>query len=347
MAATEATVDSSPQITRLEKEYSDRSVIPSDPALAFIDGLIEDFGDEWVTKAMYHYRWTYDADIDKAGHLLPVSRDLQMNSDQLQKSYDFITSRQISRRALVGSTEENTPIIESSYERLLDILTQLFSSNDFLLGDRPGRGDFGIYGQLTQLAKWDPTPMAVAATRAPKVISWVDRVDDLSWLPVDGEEGWVAFDSVPDATARLLCEIGQTYAPFMLANAQALVSGADEVVCAVEGGTYRQAPFKYQGKCLQWLLDEYASLESEARDKVDALLNEAGTSKSHALSATIWLKDINRDFTAMNEVWNAWVDPENKPVRATVEAAMARDILLVEIQVTAALDKNPFEDLNY
>ena len=82
-------------------------------------------------------------------------------------------------------------------------------------------------------------------------------------------------------------------------------------------------------------------------DKVDALLKEAGTSKSHALSATIWLKDINRDFTAMNEVWNAWVDPENKPVRATVEAAMAREILLVEIQVTAALDKNPFEDLNY
>ena len=82
-------------------------------------------------------------------------------------------------------------------------------------------------------------------------------------------------------------------------------------------------------------------------DKVDALLKEAGTSKSHALSATIWLKDINRDFKGMNEVWNAWVDPDNKPVRATVEAAMARDILLVEIQVTAALDKNPFEDLNY
>ena len=82
-------------------------------------------------------------------------------------------------------------------------------------------------------------------------------------------------------------------------------------------------------------------------DKVDALLKEAGTSKSHALSATIWLKDINRDFKAMNEVWNAWVDPENKPVRATVEAAMAREILLVEIQVTAALDKNPFEDRNY
>ena len=93
--------------------------------------------------------------------------------------------------------------------------------------------------------------------------------------------------------------------------------------------------------------DDIRSQTQATLDKVDALLKEAGTSKSHALSATIWLKDINRDFTAMNEVWNAWVDPENKPVRATVEAAMARDVLLVEIQVTAALDKNPFEDLNY
>ena len=71
------------------------------PALAFIDGLIEDFGDEWVTKAMYHYRWTYDADTDKAGHLLPVSRDLQMNSDQLRRA-TISSLSQISRRALVG-----------------------------------------------------------------------------------------------------------------------------------------------------------------------------------------------------------------------------------------------------
>ena len=81
--------------------------------------------------------------------------------------------------------------------------------------------------------------------------------------------------------------------------------------------------------------------------KVDALLAEAKTSKSHALAATIWLKDIDRDFKAFNEVWNAWVDPDNKPVRATVQAAMARPVLLVEIQVTAALDRSPFEDLEF
>ena len=72
--------------------------------------------------------------------------------------------------------------------------------------------------------------------------------------------------------------------------------------------------------------------------KVDGLLEQAGTSKSNLLTSSIWLKDIGRDFKQMNTVWNGWVDPDNKPVRATVEAAMARPQLLIEIQVTAAIE---------
>ncbi|MEL7206900.1 MAG: glutathione S-transferase C-terminal domain-containing protein [Actinomycetota bacterium] len=277
----EVTVDSSPQIMRLEGDVGGRSVVPPDPALAFIDTLIEDYGDEWVTKAMYHYRWAYPDDIDKAGRLLPISRDLQLDSDQSQQMYDFITQRQIGRRELVGSTELNQPIIEGSYERLLDLLNELFATNDFLLGDRPGRGDFGLYGQLSQLTKWDPTPMAIAARRAPKVINWVDRMDDLSWLPVEGDDGWCALEGLPAATSSLLGEIGRTYAPFMVANGAALAAGADEVVCevgALDGGetdTYRQAPFGYQGKCLRWLREAYQALDDTDRDRVDAVL--AGT----------------------------------------------------------------------
>lgn len=272
----EATVDSSPQIMRLEGEFADRSTVPTDPALAFIDGLIEDFGDEWVTKAMYHYRWAYADDIDKAGKLLPISRNLQMGSDQAQESYDYITNRQITRRELVGSTELNQPIIEGSYERLLDIMQEQFATHDFMLGDRPGRGDFGLYGQFTQLVKWDPTSMAVAAKRAIKTINWTDRMDDLSWLPVDGDNGWVSVEDLPTATRKLLTEIGATYAPFMVANAQALMSGADETVCEINGQTYRQGPFAYQGKCLKWLRDDYAALSDTDRSRVDAALEGTG-----------------------------------------------------------------------
>ena len=70
--------------------------------------------------------------------------------------------------------------------------------------------------------------------------------------------------------------------------------------------------------------------------KIDNLLAQAGTSKSNLLTASIWLKDIERDFGTMNDIWTAWLDPANKPVRATTQAPMATPKILVEIQVTAA-----------
>lgn len=71
-------------------------------------------------------------------------------------------------------------------------------------------------------------------------------------------------------------------------------------------------------------------------DEIDALLAEAGTSREHAVSATIWLADIS-EFDAMNGVWESWVIPGQAPARATVEARLARSDLLVEIALVAAI----------
>ncbi|MBH0034420.1 RidA family protein [Pseudoalteromonas sp. NZS71_1] len=71
-------------------------------------------------------------------------------------------------------------------------------------------------------------------------------------------------------------------------------------------------------------------------DKVEALLDEAGSSKEHMLSATIYVKSMEY-FADMNAVWDAWVTEGYAPARACVEAEMARDALLVEISVVAAL----------
>jgi enamine deaminase RidA (YjgF/YER057c/UK114 family) len=70
--------------------------------------------------------------------------------------------------------------------------------------------------------------------------------------------------------------------------------------------------------------------------KVDDRLAAAGTDKSRVLQAQIWLKDIDADFSGMNEAWVAWVDPDNKPARATTQAPMARSSILVEVMVVAA-----------
>ncbi|MBB1434464.1 MULTISPECIES: RidA family protein [unclassified Pseudoalteromonas] len=71
-------------------------------------------------------------------------------------------------------------------------------------------------------------------------------------------------------------------------------------------------------------------------DKVELLLNEAGSSKEHMLSATIYVKSMDY-FADMNAVWDAWVPADHAPARACVEAKMARDALLVEISVVAAI----------
>ena len=68
---------------------------------------------------------------------------------------------------------------------------------------------------------------------------------------------------------------------------------------------------------------------------IDALLARAGTDKSRILMAQIFLSDLD-DFSAMNEVWDAWVASGNAPPRATVQAKLAKAEWKIEIVVSAA-----------
>jgi enamine deaminase RidA (YjgF/YER057c/UK114 family) len=69
--------------------------------------------------------------------------------------------------------------------------------------------------------------------------------------------------------------------------------------------------------------------------EIDRLLAICGTNKSKIVSATIWVTDI-RNREALNEAWKAWVDGNNLPARACVEAKLADPRLLLEIMVVAA-----------
>ena len=74
---------------------------------------------------------------------------------------------------------------------------------------------------------------------------------------------------------------------------------------------------------------------SEVLRRIDTLLCEVGSDRSHMLSATVYLKHIE-DFAAMNAVWEAWLPPDAAPARTTVQAQLASPDLRVEITVVAA-----------
>ncbi len=270
-----AEVDSTPIIRRLEDEYAGRSLIPSDPALAFLDYLLEDYGDEWLTKAMFHYRWYYADDIEMAGSVLPHYADVSQSDEQIAVQKKVFSERQISRLYVVGSNDTTAPVIEGSYKRFLQTLNEHLKDHPFLMGRRPGAGDFACFGQLTQLVQFDPTPARVAAAGFPRVHAWVSKMEDLSGLEPT-EDDFLDADAIPSTLTAMLSEIGRTYVPVMLANAAALDQGLASVETVVEGEPWVQEPFPYQGKCLQWLRIEYARLSEDDRKRVDAVLADTG-----------------------------------------------------------------------
>jgi glutathione S-transferase len=275
--ALEAVVDSSPIIRRLEADYADRGVVPEDPALAFLDELIEDYADEWLTKAMFHYRWSYAPDIDKAGILLPCWREYSIPDETLAERAAAIRDRQIGRLHVVGSNPTTAPVIEASYRRFLEVFEAHLTHQRFILGQRPAACDFAVFGQLTQLAQFDPTPMALTLQIAPRVCAWVSLMEDLSGLEPDDAD-WISLRETPATLKGLLTEIGRVYPPVMLANARALISGADRVEAEVDGLPWRQPPFPYQAKCLQWLRTSHGALSEADRSLIDPILRTAGCS---------------------------------------------------------------------
>ncbi|WP_350334572.1 RidA family protein [Coralliovum pocilloporae] len=82
--------------------------------------------------------------------------------------------------------------------------------------------------------------------------------------------------------------------------------------------------------------DSVTEQTQDCLSRIDALLTEAGSDREHILQAIVWLRDM-ADFAEMNAVWDAWVPENHAPARACGEARLARDVLKVEIIVTAAI----------
>jgi glutathione S-transferase len=270
----EAIVDSTPIIRRLESDFPGRSVIPANPVLAFLNYLLEDFGDEWCTKYMFHYRWAYEADIERAGTLLPLLADPGLDQATHAAAKEAFSARQVGRLGVVGSNEVTRPVIEGSYVRFLRLMDDHLQNHGFLLGERPASADFAVFGQLTQLVGFDPTPMSLADEYGPRTVAWTSRVEDLSGLE-PGDADWCDPQEIPDSLLALLGEVGRVYVPALLANAAALQAGEAHWETEIDGRPWRQQTFPYQGKCLAWINEEFQALDAVSREAVLSIL--AGT----------------------------------------------------------------------
>ena len=260
--------DTTPLIYDLEQRHAARSIVPAEEGHAFLAHLIEDFADEWLTKAMFGYRWLEEIDQKQMSEWLAFDA-FKGGGEQAVAHAATFRERQVGRMAIVGCTRENFPLIEASTKRVLAALEAQVTTDHWFFGSRPSMAEFSVFGQLSQLGV-DPTAQAMMRAEFPYTYRWLAHVDDASGI--EGE--WS--DAISPAARGILAEVGRVYAPFLLANARAAVAGETTFRIEVDTMPYEQGVFKYQLKCLADLRRRYAALSDAAKAKVDPILSEAG-----------------------------------------------------------------------
>ena len=258
--------DSTPMIEALEGQFDAPSITPDEPALAFVAALLEDYADEWLNKAMFHYRWSYPEDQGSAAKRIVAM--IFEGAEAPEGIEESVRTRMIGRLHHVGSSPEAAPIIEGSFTRVIGLLDALLGGKDYLFGGKPTLADFGLAAQLAQLLS-DPTPGAVIRAQAPNLVRWIGRMDD----PKAGG-AFVSLDSVRDAVAALLREeIAGAYLQWMAANASAVANDAPGVSVEIAGATFVQKPQRYAAKAFAELKRKRGAADDDA---LAALLGETG-----------------------------------------------------------------------
>ena len=295
-----AKTDTTPIIRELEDIYDDKSVIPLSPVLNFLNYLLEDFADEWTTKYMFHYRWHFDQDAENAKKMLVLQHKINIDDESMKQFSDIIANRQINRLWVVGSNSDTADLIDQSYKRYLSLMEKHLKCLPFMFGQRPSSSDFALYGQLTQLVGFDPTPRNIAYKISPRTVSWVNIMSDLSGLHDTGgigeffglqnkeadnnklnyfennDNGWIDNDEIPDSLIELFNEVGKVYIPCLIANAKAFENGDDIWETSIDGSIWKQKTFPYQVKCLKWIKDEFNKLSADNKKLTLRLLAGSG-----------------------------------------------------------------------
>ena len=261
--------DSTPILETLEAEHPEPSIHPSDPTLAFLSALLEEYGDEWGNKPMFHYRWWYEPDRDSAAERLATSNAPDAPREAQTQLAASIGQRMQGRLGFVGSSAATKDVIEDSFREQIALLEAHLRKRRYLFGGRPAFGDFGVWPQLYEC--WtDPTPGREIRERAPAVAEWIERMLDPK---VEGEFETLA-SLLPTLEPLLVREVCGRFLPWSDANARALTEGQAEMAVVLHGKPFGQQAQKYHARSLAALRARYAAVKDKAA--LDAVLERTG-----------------------------------------------------------------------
>jgi glutathione S-transferase len=261
--------DSTPIMDAMEALHPKPSAHPVDLTSKFMSLLLEEFGDEWGNKWMFHLRWAREEDRLSAAGRLAASMASSGNEQARLALREQIIERMTGRVFFVGSNEGTAPQIEKSFRDAVELLNTHLASRPYLFGGRPAYADFGLWGQIYN-AWTDPTGAAWIEASAPHLLDWIHR---MLWPSAEGEfEDWASIEST--LAPFLKGQVGALFCPWTVANAKALAAGDEEFSVALKDATFTQQPQKYHAKSLLAIQKRYAEVPQNA--ELDSALETAG-----------------------------------------------------------------------
>lgn len=261
--------DTSHIIATLEKARPLVAATPEDTGAQAIALLLEEYADEWLNKAMFHYRW---------GTAATAKKSAARQVEHMFAGYDLKDRKTVEasvaksmggRLKLIGSTKKTGPVIEASFERFVTLLNAHLEHHLFIFGGHPSVADFALAGQLIQLMM-DEKPGSFIREKAPFVSAWCEFMED----PRQG----APFEPLEALTPTLLPlirdEVAETYVAWCLENTAAIAKKRKTVTVDMPGGEYKQGVQSHTASAFATLQEQFAS-RAETSAAL-ALLEDAG-----------------------------------------------------------------------
>ena len=250
----DAMQDSTPIIEKMEAQYSEPSILPPEPRMAFLSALLEEYADEWGNKHMFHYRWFYEPDQNRAAERIADMQAPDGNQEAKDAIKAFLIERMIPRLSFVGSSEATKGHIENSFHQLCGLLEAHLETRPYIFGGRPALADFGLWGQIYN-AYTDPTAKSILEKDFPSLRPWIDRM-----LDPKQEGDWESWENLsPTLLPILKKEVAGLFLPWSDANAKALEKGEETFEVSLGGKPFRQNTQKYHARSLKALRTRFAA----------------------------------------------------------------------------------------
>lgn len=233
-----ALADTTPILATMDGKYPLRRLFPTGPAGVLVH-IAEEVLDEWFARVMVHYRWHYE---ENTRHTISEILGKELTLEEAREN-PLAQWGPRACRATGTESEHQQKAAEREYLEMIAALEEQLGSTPYAMGTRPSAVDTILLGGLWAHTNNDPIPDLSAF---PRVVAWSADAAD-SW------KGGGEIASPPEVTPfaqHLLVRARDQYAPFVLANAQAVAEGKKAFTIETYGEevSYLTRPYPEQSR---------------------------------------------------------------------------------------------------